>query len=190
MSTTKSSTKPPTLADLDALPLGIVGEIIEGGSTRLRVALGGRRRRAHAAPDGAGSDRDPFQRPRRGQRRVDAPGRAEPAAAGLRARPGDGGRHHGPARAWSCSTRATAPSRPRRCAPGATASSAWTARSATTRRARSRSGSTALGNRRSIGNAVEQGIAALAAKQLPDEVLPHCLTRSGIDAHRVLLDPR
>jgi Uma2 family endonuclease len=30
MSTTKPSTKPPTLADLDALPPGIVGEIIEG----------------------------------------------------------------------------------------------------------------------------------------------------------------
>jgi Uma2 family endonuclease len=30
MSTTKVSTKPPTLADLDALPAGIVGEIIEG----------------------------------------------------------------------------------------------------------------------------------------------------------------
>ena len=48
----------------------------------------------------------------------------------------------------------------------------------------------ALGNRRSIGNAVEQGIAALAARQLPDEVLPRCLTRDGIDAHQVLLDPR
>ena len=30
MSTTKPSRKPPTLADLDALPPGIVGEIIEG----------------------------------------------------------------------------------------------------------------------------------------------------------------
>jgi Uma2 family endonuclease len=30
MSTTKPSMKPPTLADLDALPPGIVGEIIEG----------------------------------------------------------------------------------------------------------------------------------------------------------------
>lgn len=48
----------------------------------------------------------------------------------------------------------------------------------------------ALGNRRSIGNAVDQGIAALAAKQLPDEVLPRCLTRNSIDAHRVFLDPR
>jgi len=47
----------------------------------------------------------------------------------------------------------------------------------------------ALGNRRSIGNAVAHGIAALAAKQLPDEVLPRCLTRDGIDANKVLLDP-
>lgn len=47
----------------------------------------------------------------------------------------------------------------------------------------------ALGNRRSVGNAVEQGIAALAAKRLPDELLPHCLTRNGIDPHHVLLDP-
>lgn len=30
MSTTKPSTKPPTLADLDALPPGVVGEIIDG----------------------------------------------------------------------------------------------------------------------------------------------------------------
>jgi hypothetical protein len=47
----------------------------------------------------------------------------------------------------------------------------------------------ALGNRRSIGNAVAQGIAALAAKQLPDEVLPRCATRSGIEADQVFLDP-
>ena len=33
----------------------------------------------------------------------------------------------------------------------------------------------ALGNRRSIGNAVAHGIAALAARQLPDEVLPFCV---------------
>ena len=45
----------------------------------------------------------------------------------------------------------------------------------------------ALGNRRSIGNAVAQGIATLAAKQLPDEILPRCVTRDGIDAHRVVL---
>jgi hypothetical protein len=34
MSTTKPSRKPTTLADLDALPPGIVGEIIEACSTR------------------------------------------------------------------------------------------------------------------------------------------------------------
>jgi CHAT domain len=45
----------------------------------------------------------------------------------------------------------------------------------------------ALGNGRSIGNAVAHGIAALAAKQLPDEVLPRCLTRDGVDAHQVIL---
>jgi len=45
----------------------------------------------------------------------------------------------------------------------------------------------ALGNRRSIANAVAQGIAALAAKQLPDEVLPRCVTRDGIQADEILL---
>jgi hypothetical protein len=47
----------------------------------------------------------------------------------------------------------------------------------------------ALGNRRSIGNAVAQGIAALAAKQFPDEVLPRCVTRDGVNAEQVFLDP-
>jgi CHAT domain-containing protein len=47
----------------------------------------------------------------------------------------------------------------------------------------------ALGNRRSISNAVAQGIAALAAKQLPDEVLPRCTTRVGVNAEQVVLDP-
>jgi CHAT domain-containing protein len=47
----------------------------------------------------------------------------------------------------------------------------------------------ALGNRRSIGNAVAQGIAVLAAKQLPDEALPRCLTRDGVDAHQIVLCP-
>jgi tetratricopeptide (TPR) repeat protein len=47
----------------------------------------------------------------------------------------------------------------------------------------------ALGNRRSIGNAVAQGIAALAAKQLPDELLPHCVTRDGIGAEAIVLVP-
>jgi hypothetical protein len=48
----------------------------------------------------------------------------------------------------------------------------------------------ALGNRRSIGNALDQGVAALAAKQLPDEVMPRCLTRDGVDPYEVVLpDP-
>jgi hypothetical protein len=45
----------------------------------------------------------------------------------------------------------------------------------------------AVGNGRSIGNAVAQGVATLAAKQLTDEVLPRCLTRHGIDAYEILL---
>jgi len=45
----------------------------------------------------------------------------------------------------------------------------------------------ALGNRRSVGNAVEHAVATLAAKQLPDEHLPRCRTRDGIDANRVVL---
>jgi len=48
----------------------------------------------------------------------------------------------------------------------------------------------ALGSRRSIGNAVDNGTAVLAAYQLPDERLPRCVTRSGVDAHQVFLDPR
>ena len=47
----------------------------------------------------------------------------------------------------------------------------------------------ALGNHRSVGNAVEQAVATLAAKGMPDEVLPRCLTREGVDAYQVLLDP-
>jgi hypothetical protein len=45
----------------------------------------------------------------------------------------------------------------------------------------------AVGNGRSIGDAVAHGVASLAAKQLPDEVLPRCLTRDGVDAHDVML---
>lgn len=48
----------------------------------------------------------------------------------------------------------------------------------------------ALGNRRSVGNAVDQAVATLAAKGMPDEVLPRCLTRKGVDAHQVVLDLR
>ncbi|HMG12969.1 MAG TPA: CHAT domain-containing protein [Gemmatimonadaceae bacterium] len=47
----------------------------------------------------------------------------------------------------------------------------------------------ALGNRKSIGNAVDQGIAVLAAKQMPDELLPRCVTREGLDRYEVFLDP-
>ena len=48
----------------------------------------------------------------------------------------------------------------------------------------------AIGHRRSIGNAVIQGRAALAAKHLPDEVLPRYLTRDGIDANDIVLGRR
>lgn len=48
----------------------------------------------------------------------------------------------------------------------------------------------ALGHRHSVGNAVEQGIAVLAAKQLPEAARPRCATRPGVDAHRVFLDRR
>ena len=47
----------------------------------------------------------------------------------------------------------------------------------------------ALGNRRSLGNAFDQAVAALAAKGMPDEVLPRCVARHGIDAYRMTLDP-
>jgi hypothetical protein len=45
----------------------------------------------------------------------------------------------------------------------------------------------ALGNRRSVGNAVDQAIATLAARQLPDEHLPRCRVRKGVDAHQLIL---
>jgi hypothetical protein len=45
----------------------------------------------------------------------------------------------------------------------------------------------ALGARRSVGNAVEHAVAILAAKQLPDEHLPRCRTRDGVDATGVVL---
>lgn len=48
----------------------------------------------------------------------------------------------------------------------------------------------ALGNRRSIGNAVEQAIATLAAKRLPDEHLPRCQTRKGVNAKQMFLNER
>ena len=51
----------------------------------------------------------------------------------------------------------------------------------------------ALGNHRSIGNAVAQAVATLAARQLPDEHLPICRTRGGVSADQIFLccpDPR
>lgn len=48
----------------------------------------------------------------------------------------------------------------------------------------------ALGDRRSVGNAVQNGVAVLAAHELADERLPRCVTRDGLDAQRVFLDPR
>jgi CHAT domain len=45
----------------------------------------------------------------------------------------------------------------------------------------------ALGNCRSVGNAVAQAIATLAAKQLPDEHRPVCRTRNGISADQIFL---
>lgn len=47
----------------------------------------------------------------------------------------------------------------------------------------------ALGNRRSVGNAFDQALATLAAKGMPDENLPRCKTRDGVDAYKVILDP-
>jgi CHAT domain-containing protein len=49
----------------------------------------------------------------------------------------------------------------------------------------------AIGNGRSIANAVAHGVAVLAAKRLPDELLPRCVTRDGIRADDIVLaDPR
>ena len=45
----------------------------------------------------------------------------------------------------------------------------------------------ALGNRKSVANAVAQGVARLAAAGLVDELVPRCLTRDGIDADRLVL---
>jgi hypothetical protein len=48
----------------------------------------------------------------------------------------------------------------------------------------------ALGNRRSVGDAVEHAVATLAAKQLPDEHLPRCRTRDGVNAYQVVVAGR
>lgn len=45
----------------------------------------------------------------------------------------------------------------------------------------------ALGNLRSIGNAVEQAIAAMTAYRLSDAALPACRVRPGVDAMRAVL---
>jgi len=45
----------------------------------------------------------------------------------------------------------------------------------------------ALGSRRSVGNAVEQASAVLAAEQIRDEHLPWRRTRNGVDAAQVFL---
>jgi hypothetical protein len=47
----------------------------------------------------------------------------------------------------------------------------------------------ALGSHRSVGNAVDQAVATLAAKGMPDEVLPRCRARDGVDPYRLVLDP-
>lgn len=45
----------------------------------------------------------------------------------------------------------------------------------------------ALAHQRSVGNAVAQVSATLAAKRLPGHHLPRCRTRAGVDANRILL---
>lgn len=45
----------------------------------------------------------------------------------------------------------------------------------------------ALGHGRSVGNAVKQAVATLAAKQFPDEHFPICRTRNGISAAQLTL---
>lgn len=47
----------------------------------------------------------------------------------------------------------------------------------------------ALGNRRSVKDAVDHAVATLAAKQLIDEQLPRCRTRDGVSADQLVLSP-
>jgi len=47
----------------------------------------------------------------------------------------------------------------------------------------------ALGHGRPVANAVEHGIAALAAEQLPDDVLPRYVTRRGVAAGDIVFGP-
>lgn len=63
MSTTKRSAQPPTLADLDALPPGIVGEIIEGV---LYTMTKPRARHQHTGTGISSDLRGPFDRGRGG----------------------------------------------------------------------------------------------------------------------------
>lgn len=44
-----------------------------------------------------------------------------------------------------------------------------------------------LGNRLSVFKAVDHAVATLAAKRLPDELLPRCHARDGIDASQLVL---
>jgi CHAT domain-containing protein len=46
----------------------------------------------------------------------------------------------------------------------------------------------ALGHQCSVGSAVDQAVATLAAKGMPDEALPRCLTRHDIDKYQIFLD--
>lgn len=45
----------------------------------------------------------------------------------------------------------------------------------------------AIGNGCSVGNAVKTGVATLAAHDLPDELMPRCVTRDGVDAFQLVL---
>jgi hypothetical protein len=45
----------------------------------------------------------------------------------------------------------------------------------------------ALGNGRSVGNAVAQAVATLTARQLPYEHVPVCRTRDGVNADELFL---
>jgi hypothetical protein len=45
----------------------------------------------------------------------------------------------------------------------------------------------ALGYRRSVGNAIAQAVATLAAKEFPDEHFPVCVTREGVSANEIVL---
>jgi hypothetical protein len=47
----------------------------------------------------------------------------------------------------------------------------------------------AAGGPDALAMRVENGTAALAAKQVPDEQRPRCVNRDGIDARRVMLRP-